>query len=122
MVKMNTEISKISSRISEANSKLKSVNSDLINSNTASKTQSLTLEKIYLEKVIKSNLKLIPRLMYVPIHRVVLELPDGKHYIHHISNVSEQDIVRIFELMSSVYGYTIKILEIKKLPSQVQGT
>lgn len=119
---MNTEISKILSRISEANSKLKSVNSDLINSNTASKTQSLTLEKIYLEKVIKSNLKLIPRLMYVPIHRVVLELPDGKHHIHHISNVSEQDIVRIFELMSSVYGYTIKILEIKKLPSQVQGT
>lgn len=119
---MNTEISKILSRIREASSKLRSVNSDLINSNTASKTQSLILEKVYLEKVIKSNIKSIPKLMYVPIHRVVLELPDGKHYIHHISNVSEQDIINIFELMSSVYGYTIKILEIKKLPSQVQCT
>lgn len=114
------EKSEISRRIELIKSRLVLLN-HIPNGTNPRENQANRIHKQSLIKCIKSNIAAIPKLMYIPIYKVKLDI-GGEIHIHHIANISENEIEEVFDFFSMVNGVSIKVLEIEKIPSQIRIT
>lgn len=114
------EKSEISRRIELIKSRLELLSSITKGTNLREK-QANRIHKQALIKCIKSNIAAIPKLMYIPMYKVKLDI-DGEIHIHHIANISEKEIKEVFYFLGLVNKVSIKVLEIEKIPSQIRIT